>query len=133
MIHPMSGGSGAGGVTRGSSIDKAAWLEEMDRSKDTEHEAGKTGFSRNVMFTNMWSMSESLRIPWHVTDPLGTREMRFFASSQSSRVCTQDDVSMSGGDQHGECVLKSPHSRRGVSGRVKVRRCCRLGRLSVMW
>ena len=38
---------------KGRSKKSAAWSEEIDRLNDTEHEAGKKGFSRKAMFMKM--------------------------------------------------------------------------------
>ena len=51
--------------------------------------------------------------------PSGTSDRRFSWSSHVSRCNTQGEVGRSGGDQHGECVLKSPPSIRGPGGRVR--------------
>lgn len=68
-------------------------------------------------------------MPRHVIDPSRTREMRLWVSSQSSRVGAHGDVGSSGGDQHGESMLKLLQSKRGLSGRGSERRCHKSGRL----
>ena len=97
----------------------------MEHSKDTEHVAGNSGFSKKAILTKMWSMSESLPVPQWVIDPSGMSEMRLCLSSQSSKAGAHGDVGSSGGDQQGECMLKSPPMMRGSSGRGSVKRCCR--------
>jgi hypothetical protein len=68
-----------------------------------------------------------------VMDPSGTRDMRLLLLSQFSNVGAQGEMGRSGGDQYEECVLKSPHNRRGPSRMVRERRCHRFGRLSMTW
>ena len=95
----------------------------MDFLKETEHVAGKMGFSRNIMLMKMWSRREGWPvIPWRVREPSGTRDMKFLQSSQSLSVCAHEEVGRSGGDQVGEWVLKPLPIRRGPVGRGSERR-----------
>ena len=42
-----------GGVERGRSTKSVVWSEEIDRSKEIEHDAGKNGLPKKAIFTNM--------------------------------------------------------------------------------
>lgn len=130
IIQPVCGIWVGGGGVSGISMNRAAWSDEIDRSKEIEHAAGKDGFPRNGMLTKMWSRVESRPVVLRrVIDPSGTRDMRLLSSSQVSRVGAQGDVGRSGGDHSGECVLKSPHRRRGPSGMGRERRSRKFGLL----
>lgn len=90
-------------MRRGRSMKRAAWSDEIDFSKETEHVAGKNGFSRNGMFMKMWLIRDGqLELLRLVTAPSGTMETRFLCSIQSLRTCAHEEVGRSGGDQHGE-------------------------------
>jgi hypothetical protein len=53
MIQPGCGMGIRGGVERGRSMKSAAWSEEIDRSKEIEHDAGKNRLPRKAIFMKM--------------------------------------------------------------------------------
>ena len=53
MIQPGCGVGIGGGVERGRLTKSAAWSEEIDRSKEIKHNAGKKGLPKKAIFTKM--------------------------------------------------------------------------------
>ena len=84
-------------------MNSAAWSEEIDRSKDTEHREGKNGLAKKGRFTKIWLISDGQpTLPRRVSDPSGTSDIKSSRSSQFSNCGAHGEDVSSGGDQQGE-------------------------------
>ena len=96
-------------------MERPAWSDPIDESKETEHEAGKEGTSRNFSLTKMKSISEGREVVnRREMEPSGTVETKPCSSSHPSKEGAQGDARLPPGLQVSECVLKSPARRIGV-------------------